>query len=98
LADRRGQERIDIDEDLERPGPVGKHLDDQRQEVGRPDARGRQRGDAQNGAPSRDRGYRGERDPDEPGVADHRERHEDRVEPPGAVIDDPDECVAVEAL
>jgi hypothetical protein len=42
------------------------------------------------------RDQRSERDPDEPSVADEGQADEDRVEPPEAVLDDPDEQVVVD--
>jgi hypothetical protein len=95
-SDGRAEERVGFVEALERPRSPDQALRDRGDDVARPHAHGgeRRRDEQWSLRPHGER--RRERDPDETRVTDDGRRDEDGVEPAGAVLDDPEERVAVE--
>jgi hypothetical protein len=91
LADGRADERIGLGDGLKRPRARRRRLDSERDEVGGPDADGGQ-AEAEVDVAARQEGeQRREGNPDEPRIPDDRKRDEDRIEPTGPVLDDPEE-------
>ncbi len=103
VAGRKGaaqcpaEERIRLGNGRGGPWSIDRGLDDDRDQVGRPDTASGERGRGNDPALRPEGETRREGDPDEAGVPDDAERNEDRVEPPDTVLDDPDEGAAVYA-
>jgi hypothetical protein len=75
--------------------PIDEALDQERGQVGAPDARGREGAGEGERAPREDGEDRPERDPEQTGEADRGEGHEEPVERGDAVLDDPEEQVSI---
>jgi hypothetical protein len=94
-GDRAADERLDTGQLLERARAVGGELDGERQEVGAPDARGRECGRRQDRLLGEHGEDGREQDPDEAREPDDGESDEDRVEPARAVLGDPEDYLLV---
>src|SRR5439155_19841703 len=92
---RRVHEGVHAPYHLERPRPVDELLQAERDEIGRPDRRSRAGQEEERASPRPRREGRREDDPHETCVAEDGEPDEDRVQPAGAVVDDPEERVAL---
>jgi len=94
-ADVAAQERVGLRKVAEGPRSVDEALDQERGQVGTPDAPGRQGAGEDERAPRDDREEGSQRDPEKPGEADRGEGHEEPVERRDAVLDDPEKQVAI---
>jgi hypothetical protein len=95
-ADDGFEERVGLGQALVRARAPDSRFHGESREVRGPNAGGgqRRRRQERTARPHRERGC--ERDPDEPRVADDREADEDGIEPAGAMLDDPEEQLAIE--
>jgi hypothetical protein len=93
-GDGAADERVDALEVLEGARAVAGELDGEREKVGAPDARGRERRRREERLLGEHGEDRREGDPDEPGEPDHGQSDEDRVEPPHAVLGDPEDYLS----
>ena len=94
-GDRAADERLDALELLEGTRAVADELDSEREEVGAPDAGGRERSRRQDPVFGEDGEDGREQDPDEAREPDDGESDEYRVEPARAVLGDPEDYLAV---
>jgi hypothetical protein len=89
------QEGVGLRKIAEGSRSVDEALDQERGQVGAPDAHGRQGAGEDERAPRDDREDGSERDPEKTREAGRRESHEEPVERRDAVLDDPEEQVSI---